>query len=955
MRVAALMILGVVVHLPVQAQTPTSELTGLAVDATGGVVPGVVVTASHEGTGIRTVASTNERGLFRLAGLTPGVYRLTAQKPGFRELTIEGLQVQAAQRLECTIRLDVAEFEQQVTVTADTSDIQAVSTHGVRGGAVTGLEISSLPVIAGGRGRNFRSLLFSLGGVAPVSTMAPFTVNGSRPVAALNMLVDSAEFNDILLGYVMGRGTTEQPVSLEAVESFEAQVSSFKAESGRASGAVVNLVTRSGTNEWRGSLYHLFQHSTLNARNALLSERPPARSNIPGFTLGGPLRRNRLFFFGSFELPVRNTYSNSSRIQTLTEEQRRVAVPSVRPLVDLYPLPNIPGTNLYDVTLPNPQTMKSIIGKIDYAISLAHRLGYRQTFTKATGYKFTRIPAASRDSFNNSQLSALTLDSTLGPRLFHQGKIAFSRFRNDQRMENPALGDPALHGLVGVLRVTGLEPISSFRTNETNTTNNYSASSDLSIVSGRHVLKAGGIVRRLQANTTEERDFYGSMVFTSVNGFLAGRPVSYTRSTGDSRLDLRSTEVGLYFQDDWRVTASLTVNAGLRWEGFGVPQDLYGRIGKPFARDGNNFGPRFGFAWGLGPDRRTVLRGGYGVYYNPLTMGMVNELRFAPPLIYSYSLASPSLPPVLGAANTATNRTRIDPTLRQPLVQNWNLTLERAVGQATVSAGWVGSRGSHLTRTRRPNGGENLPLAQRPDPTIGVISLIESSGSSNYHSLQVTARGSFRSGLTFRSAYTWGKSLDDASTFAAYPLAEDNIRLDRGRSDFHLTHLWNGHLIYPLPWLRTHRWLGGWQVAGILTWRSGNVFSVLSNTNNLQGSLNNRILDTPGTLLRGLSRQRPVALAPGVRPVDLQPAGGTLGTLPRNSESGSSVMELNAAVSKNFRITERLTAEFRAEAFNLPNRVNYAVPVNNVANSAFGTALSAQDPRLLQLALRLQF
>jgi len=162
-RVAALMILGVVVHLPVQAQTPTSELTGLAVDATGGVVPGVVMTASHEETGIRTVASTNERGLFRLAGLTPGVYRLIAQKPGFRELTIEGLQVQAAQRLDRTIRLDVAEVEYEVTVTADTNDIQAVSTHGVRGGAVTELEISSLPVIAGGRGRNFRSLLFSLG------------------------------------------------------------------------------------------------------------------------------------------------------------------------------------------------------------------------------------------------------------------------------------------------------------------------------------------------------------------------------------------------------------------------------------------------------------------------------------------------------------------------------------------------------------------------------------------------------------------------------------------------------------------------------------------------------------------------------------------------------------------------------------------------------------------------
>lgn len=936
-------------------QSVSSEIAGRVIDPSGAPIYGAVVIVRNLDSDVVFRSVTNEAGMFRFGGLHPGQYRLEVRVEGFQSLLVDRIVLLAAQRWDQTLKLEVAQITQEVAVQAQAESLETVRTHGARGGALTSREASQLPLLQGPRGRLFGQLMLGLGGVYPGRLHAPFMANGNRPVGTLNLMVDSAEFNDVLLGTSMGRGTTEQPVSMETVESFEAQTSSFKAEWGRSSAAVVNLITKSGGDQWRGSLYYLWQNSALNARNALLLEKPRSWSHVPGITLGGPLKRRRVFLFAGYENPVRNTYSGSTTVRTLTADQRARAVPRIRPLVDVYPLPNVPGTNLFVTNVPNPQTLKSVTGRIDAHPSATHRLSYRQTFLKAIGYKFTAIPAASRDSWNGNRLSSLNWDVTPSPRWLQQARLSYSIYQNPVRLENPFFGDPALHGLVGSLQVTGLTPILAFRTNNRVTTHNYGASDDVSVLSGTHLFKTGISLRRIHANTAPETNFYGTMVFRTVEDFLLGRPLSYSLNTGDPRLDLRTWELGLYAQDDWRLIEGLTLNLGIRYEYYAVARDKYGRLGFLSHPDANNFAPRFGFAWDLGA-RRVVLRGGYGVYYNPFVLNMVGDTRFAPPLVYSYTVANPGLPPNLAAARLGLNRTILDARLRNPFVQNWNLTLERQVFRsAVVSAAYVGSKADHLARSRLPNGGPNLPQPARPDPSQGVITRYESSSSSNYHSLQVTLRGSLPNGMIFRGAYTFAKTIDDASEYAAVPLSETNLRLDRGVSDFHIPHLFNAHVLYPIPWARRHRLFGGWQIGALVTARSGPPFSILSNTNNLSGVLNNRIMNIPGTIIRTGKGRRPLELAPGVTPAALAPPEGMLGTHPRNGQQAPGAFDFNASVSKIFLLTERTRIEVRVESFNLINRVNYEVPVSNIADPLFGWVLTAADPRQFQLSLRVKF
>lgn len=719
---------------------------------------------------------------------------------------------------------------------------------------------------------------------------------------------------------------------------------------------MVNLITRSGGNQWQGRLYYLWQNSALDARNAMLLEKPGAYTHVPGLAIGGPLVRNRIYFFGAYDNPVRNNYSGSTRVQTLTAADRMRAVPAIRPLVSIYPEPNLPGTNLYVTNVPNPQTLKSVLGRVDAVLSPRHRLSARQTFMKAIGYKFTAIPAASRDSHSQNALSALTLDSAWSATALNQFKLAHSLYDNPIRLENPGFGDPQLHGRVGLLRVTGLTPILQFRTNQDQTLHNYAVSDDLSLLRGRHQWKTGFVLRRLHGNLTSESNFNGTMTFRSVADFLNGRPLSYSINQGDPRMDLRSQEFGIYLQDDWRASRNLTLNAGVRYEYYGVPRDKYGKLGSMYLPDRNNLAPRLGFAHDLGGRLRTVVRGGYGWFFAPIVLNQVRDSYFTPPVIQSLTLANPALPPDLTRASRTLNRIFFDRQTRNPFVQNWNLTLERALaGRFVVSAAYVGSRATSLHRTRQPNGGPNLAQALRPDPSLGVVSRLESSAGSSYHSAQFGARAQLDSGLIFRAAYTFGKSIDDASSYSAVPFDEADLRLDRGRSDFDIRHLWNAHVIYQLPWRKNHWLAGGWQVAAIAIWRSGDVFTILSNTNNRSGTLNNRILDVAGSLMRGPSRQQWLRLAPGITPAQLIPPEGSLGTMPRNSHSGPAVFQLNAAVMKNFRLTERSSFELRGEVFNLPNYVNYGVPVSNIADPLFGSIQSAGDARQFQLSARIFF
>jgi hypothetical protein len=508
-----------------------------------------------------------------------------------------------------------------------------------------------------------------------------------------------------------------------------------------------------------------------------------------------------------------------------------------------------------------------------------------------------------------------------------------------------------------VIRVTGLPVLGQFRTPGRTTFHNYTISDDLTWSFGRHIVKTGVVARLLQPNTVSERDFNGTLIFTTVDSFLAGRPVSYTRSVGDSRLDLRGQEYGVYVQDDWRVRPDLTLNLGMRWEYYSVPRDKFGRIGELYSPDRNNVAPRFGFAWNVGGGNTTILRGGYGIFFNPLQMDFVGQARFAPPLVYSYSRTSPVFPDLLQGATLRTNLSLLDPSLRQPWVQNWNFSVERELLSPShvVTVAWVGNRGLHLPRTTRPNGGENLAPNLRPNPAVGIVNYLETSASSVYQSLQVSTRSMMGRSLSLRTAYTWGAAIDDASDAAMFPIDDRNLRLDRARSDFDQPHLLTANAVWSIPFLRANRWLGGWQLGGLFVYRAGSPFSILSNTNNPTGTLNNRVNHVPGAILRVGEGTQWLALAPGVRALDMQPAPGTVGTLGRNTERAPSFADVSVSLRKEIALAERVRFEIRGEAFNALNRTNLDAPANNVANVLFGHVLSAAPPRQMQFAARLLF
>ena len=940
------------------AQVGSATLTGSVLDPSGAPVADAAVALESLRTGAVTEARSSTAGLYRVAGLDTGTYRLLTERGGFRTYRVENIELVAGQEVVRNIRLELGPVSEEITVVGSFAEIERVASNGVRGSSYSPTEVARIPMVASRVGRNYRAISYQTPGVGFSDTShAPFTVNGNRPLGAVNTMVDSAEYNDPVAGNLLGRGLTEQPVSMETVEAFEIQTSNFKAEFGRASGAVVNLVTKRGGNEWHGSAYHFFQNENLNARGALLSQRTERRLNMPGATLGGPIVRNSLFFYGGYEVGARNQYRASSTIQTLTPEQRMRAAPSVRPLLQYYPEPNVPGTNLHSAAVPSPQTSQTGLLRLDWQPGTRHRLSARGNWVNAIGPTRARLAAGNAETDNFSRSGVVSLESYLSSRAFNQFRGTYSTFYAHVSPGSPSLGDPAINGQAGIVLVTGLPRLGTFIPLTETRFHNYTYSNDFTLVAGRHSLKAGVIGRHIQYNSISDRNFNGLMIFPSIGAFLGGQPLIYSRALGDSRIDQRNHEFSLYAQDDWRITPSLTLNLGVRYEYYGVPGEKYGRLDQDYRSDLNNIAPRAGFAWNLGGADRTVLRGGYGFFFSPLQMGFIAQSRYAPPRVTTYSRFRPRLPDPLQGARVGSDEYVLDRGLVNPYVQNWNLTIERQLwGAGSVgSVAYVGNRALKLTRTSLPNGGPNLRAPFRPDPRRGVVSYLTGGAYSDYDALQASIRASLGRGLSYRLAYTFSQAIDVASTSRTVPTDQSNWNVDRSLADFHQPHVLTAFGTYELPFARRRRLLGGWQVGTLLWARSGTPYSLLSNTDNPNGSRVNRINDVAGSIDRSPMGSVRFRLAEGVTPDQVLPAAGTVGSLARNSELSPSFFDLHVTLEKEVPIGEAMNVRFRAEAFNILNRVNYREPISNLGDGRFGQSVTTYEPRQFQLSVRVTF
>lgn len=944
----------------IHGQNIGGSISGLVTDSQGLPLDSAKIVAESLENGTRQLGASDSSGRFVLPSLPQGDYSLTASKDGFAPATANQVRVAIGDSPSVRLTLTVATSAQSVNVTAEVSALRTDSPD--RGSSYSAALMNDLPMLGGGTGRNFRTQAYLTPGVA-LSTAAhrPFSVSGARN-RNNNYLVDSNDFNEAEGGLLMGRGASEQLISTEAIDGMQVITHNFKAEYGRQNGSIISLITKRGGNQYHGLLYNYLRNEVIDSRNPFDLVKPPLRGNNFGFNFSGPIRKNRTFFFLNNEWNIRRTTSPLT-VQTLTAAQKAQAVAAVIPLANLYPEPNIAGTNLFRANPASSLDQNSQVYRLDHELTPTQRIFWRTTQLNAINRGTSGASFARFESGVGPTGHSLQHIWTPSARLLNEARLNYTRFNlNDTFVDPVSLGDPARNGLVGTVTVNGLSSLGQFAFMRRQTAQNtFQYADDLSWNSGQHALKLGANIRRLQLNSgTFAPSFTGALRFNSVADFLAGRAVSYSRNIGNPYLGLRATEWNFYAQDDWRIHRRLTLNLGLRYEYNSVPQEVNRLIADRyrFSPDHNNFAPRLGFAWQVDRASKTVLRGGYGIYYNVLELSFVGLTRFNPPLIRNFAAVSPAFPDLLATAQAGLPTGLVMPqsNLRQPYSQHLNLAIERELfnPQTVLSVSYVGTLGRKLPRVSRPNGGDGLAQANRPDTAVGVVNVLETAANSSYNALQVSLQS--RAGkVMLRTAYTYSKFLDEVSDIpnsntgldrGILALDERNWRLNRGPSDFDLRHVFTQAFSYALPWQ--------FQLQGIVTLQSGRTYTLYSGTDSPFGSNNNRLMVVPGALTVNASAQRAIVVDPALR-AQMTPARGQFGTLGRNTQNGDSLLGLNLGLSKTFALTERWKLEFRGEIFNATNTVNYNPPDGLLTSPNFGQALTANDPRQAQLALRLNF
>ena len=818
-------------------------------------------------------------------------------------------------------------------------------------------------------------------------------------------------FNNSALNQTGIGGAPASLLPIDAIEEFNLQ-SQFAAEYGRNSGSVVNIITRSGTNKLHGSVFEFLRNSALDARNYFNTESHKTvfqNSNF-GASLGGPVIKDETFFFGAYE-GQRERVGSDFLLQVPTNAERAQARsiaqgllgtvnPALDQILNFYPAsdsPTIPGV------VRDTNNVDNFIVKVDHNLSqngqLSGRYAFAQSsqvfpFGSAGGYGAgSRLPQFAQTSPARVQVVSASFLSTLSTTEINEVRFGYSRYRTSFSDLN-ANFDPNSIGLnfgTGKLGLpefdfTGIENLGAtgFSVPRGRTSQTYQILDNFTWLRGKHTFKFGGEFRRAEIANFNDNLERGIFQFTAGVGLSADPVVDsladfYTGGAFDTNfccsfvsVDTGNTQrtnynngFSFFAQDDFRATSKLTLNLGLRWEYFGplseahnllsnlAPDGTLAMVGTHglnglYQSDRHDFGPRVGFAWSV--LRKTVLRGGYGIYYdyvpqhllianyttsagvdtNPVGPVPVLPMNFDPTAFNGTNPVPKS--PIMSTATSGPYSIFATPQqFHSPYTQNWNLNIQQKMAENTsFEVGYVGAKGSKLVRLTDWN--EPDATDTRPNPNFQAIDVLQPTSSSIYHALQTTLRIRNTHRMSGFAAYTWSKVLDDASDGidfvpgAAFPQDPGNLKAERGPSTFDTRQRFTAALNYDLPeWHAAKKFGSGWQLNWVASFQSGRPIPFATAT------------DTTG---RFYFNQRPNIIA-GVNPIlpnwtpttgylnpqaFVQPAYGTFGDLGRNSIYGPGYGSLDFSVNKNTALTERLNLQLRAEFFNILNHPNFALP-----------------------------
>jgi hypothetical protein len=908
---------------------------GRVTDPSGAVIAGAEVETRHLDTNRTQTTTTDSDGRFRFPYLPVGTYDIVVRHPGFADRR-HAIVVLAGSAFDLPLALDVEGVSAGVTVTASASVLEAARSQVAA--TVPEAEVRRLPL----NGRQFLDIALLAPGVAPpnINSTQLFAETSAVPGVGLSIggqrnlsnsvVVDGLSSNDD------AAGLSGMPYGVDAVEQVQVVTSGAQAELGRAIGGYVNVVTRSGTNRPHGTAYGYFRDDRLNARNALSGTTLPMSQQQYGGSLGGPIRRDRTFFFANVEA------RRLEQTGLTTIDPTALAAIEARLRVSGYP-GTLPATGEY----VSPVDSRHVLGKVEHVVSTRHQLGVRYslydvTANNARGAGGLSAPSASAGLDNRDQAVALSSTQTWSTRTVNETRVQYT----DSSLRAPSTD------LVGpAVNIAGVATFGTFSSSPQGRFNRMLQLVDnVSQQRGAHALRAGVDLVHNADRIVFPRAARGSYAFSSLANFLAGtyNNAGHSQTFGATEVTQAATAVGVFVQDAWSATPALTVNLGLRY-------DL--QFLETIATDADNLAPRLGMAWVPTASRRLVIRVNAGRFFDRVPLRAVanallsagNTTDLAALRQTSVGLSpgqagGPVFPAVLPApvpTVTLVNLMTMDRALQNAASTQASVEVERQLSAtATVTAAYSYIAGRDLLMAINQNVPSCVPAGGnngcRPNPAYANDSRYVSAGSSATHALSLTLQQRASRWGTYRATYTLSRARNDVGEFFfSGPIDPFDVSKDWARADSDRRHVLvvSGSVESPDRGHQSlwHAVTSGWQASALLLASSAAPFTITSGTTTVQGTSARPIVD--GAFIR------------------------------RNTGVGDQFVALHVRVARAFRVATAVRAELALELFNTTNAVNEIARNSTFGtgtyptspSTSFGQVTAVGEPRTAQLSVRLRF
>jgi outer membrane receptor protein involved in Fe transport len=960
----------------------TATIEGTILDATGAAIPNATVTIRNLGTGEERVVQTTDAGLYSVPSLSPGTYRVEVKAQGMQTKAAGDVVLEVGRTTRQDFTLSVAATSEVIEIHATTPVVEQSPVS--IGTVINQRTVQEIPL----NGRHFVDLALLIpGSVVPPTNgflTAPLRGQGSFAFNSAGAREDSVNYmiNGVNLSDPVQNQITFQP-TINTIQEFKVDNQTFSAEYGRNSGSIVNIATRSGSNQWHGEAYEFLRNNYFDARgftnttelaNGSPNPQSPFKRNQFGGDGGGAIKKDKTFFFLSYEgLRQRQAVPLSTTV--LTDAQRAQAAATgdavIKKLLPLVPAANQPNGGYVSASTANVDIDQGT-ANVSHSFTDTNRLNVYYAFQhdlrgEPPTTQGNNIAGYGDHREGRRQVMTINDTAVINTNLVNEARLGYNRIHivfaaNDTSNGadfginsgvNAPIGLPQI-SVTGAFSFGGIGGFPQGR-------GDYSAvaSDTLSWTHGSHSFKFGGDYRRIDNNNFSFTP--GTFNFPSITAFINDQSNSFAVNTSNNANRIFVSSIGAFALDSWKVKPNFTVELGLRYDWFGTPTEGGNRFvvfdaatdslvhkSQPYPQSALNFQPRVGLSWDVFKNGKTVVRSAYAVMYDQPITGLVTGLATNPPYAFpiNSSAAGLSLVNAFTLAGGAVSPRSIDPNYKDPYVQSYNFNIQQQVaGDLGLMVGYFGNKGTHLNVNRnidQPINGvkpytalsANSPIL--PGTPIGSTIIIQDfGGNSNYNALWVTANKRFANGLQFQTSYTFSKSIDYNSRNNQGLSVQDsyNIRGDRGLSDFDARHRGVLSGVYDLPF-KGNRLVTGWEISTIVSLQTGNPMN----------------FHTTNTSFLGQAVQRPNVI--GTIPTGFSPAfsgnaaqvtwianpgnylinpGNAFGNLGRNTVIGPGFSNWDFALVKNTKITERLTWQIRADVFDILNHPNFTQPTLNGA------------------------